>query len=192
MWLIIGLGNPGPQYEITRHNIGFLAIDAFLASLNLSPRGKSNFNALISSSTVEDQSFVTAKPQTFMNRSGTPVQALMAFHKIDLDHIVVIHDELDLPLGSIRIKRGGGSNGHNGLKDITRLLGPDYIRIRLGVGRPTFKGSEADYLLSPFHKTEMATVNEICTHTARMIKALLTTDLENVQQLYQINAQKNA
>ncbi len=141
MWLLVGLGNPGPKYETTRHNFGFLLIDAF----------KERFS---------DAKVITLKPNTFMNLSGGPVQRAMAFYKIGPEQVLVAHDDIDLALGDVRVKIGGGHGGHNGLRDIIRLIGPDFIRIRLGVGRPKIKGTEADFVLSPFLKDEWPLVEK--------------------------------
>src|SRR5690242_1961689 len=139
MWLIVGLGNPGPKYELTRHNIGFLAADYMLDKLG-AEFSKLGFSGKIARLDWQNQPCLFLKPATFMNRSGQAVQEAVSFHKIPLENVIVIHDELDLSLGELRLKKGGGDGGHNGLKDITRLLGPDYLRVRLGIGRPAIKG----------------------------------------------------
>jgi PTH1 family peptidyl-tRNA hydrolase len=177
MWLIVGLGNPGPKYELTRHNIGFLAIDA-MADRNGVSTFKNSFQGLLARFDVATQPCVALKPETYMNKSGISVQQAAAFHKIDLDHIIVVHDELDLPLGDIRIKKGGGNSGHNGLKDITRLLGEGFIRIRLGIGRPTIKGTEADFVLSAFTDKELIIVNEILDKACTAIETIVSEGLE--------------
>jgi PTH1 family peptidyl-tRNA hydrolase len=184
MWLIVGLGNPGAKYELTRHNIGFLALDALLFEQGISL--KQGFSGKTARADIYGCSAVFLKPETFMNRSGTSVQQAMAFHKIALDHVVVIHDDLDLPFGDIRIKLGGGSGGHNGLKDITRLLGADYIRIRLGIGRPSIKGTEADYVLYPFLNQELDALPEVFKSTDLAIKTLLMEGLESAQRSCQV------
>lgn len=188
MWLIVGLGNPGAKYELTRHNFGFLAIDALLDGLAISG-SKKGFSGQTARFEIENQACVSLKPETFMNRSGTSVQQAMSFHKIPLDHVIVLHDEIDIPLGDMRIKKGGSDGGHNGLKDITRLLGPNYFRIRLGVGRPAIKGTEADYVLHPFKNDELKVVSEIFPKAIQAIKALIASGLEDAQKL-QCRAQK--
>lgn len=188
MWLIAGLGNPGARYELTRHNFGFLAIDALLDGLAISTTKKA-FLGQVARFDIEGIPCISLKPETFMNRSGTSVQEAMAFHKIPLDHLAVIHDEIDLPLGAIRIKKGGSDGGHNGLKDITRLLGPDYIRIRLGVGRPIHKGTESNYVLSPFNDDEWKLVQEILPKAVLATKVLITKGLE-IALSYQCRAEK--
>lgn len=188
MWLVTGLGNPGIKYELTRHNLGFLAIDALLDGLSVSSI-KKGFSGQTARFDIDGIPCVSLKPETFMNRSGSAVQQAMSFHKIPLDQLVVIHDEIDLPLGEIRIKIGGSDGGHNGLKDITRLIGPNYIRIRLGIGRPAIKGTEADYVLNRFRDDELKVVEEILPKTILAIKALVKNGLQEALK-HQCRAQK--
>ena len=186
MWLVVGLGNPGPHYELTRHNIGFLAAD-FLAG---SSSFKKNFGGEVVQANLAFEPCLILKPLTFMNRSGSSVQAALAYYKINLSNLIVIHDELDLPLGDLRIKQGGSDGGHNGLKDITRLLGPDYIRVRVGIGRPNFKGSEADYVLGPFKKDEWPAVEEILGCVKSAVETVISDGLSQAQAKNQIKSQK--
>lgn len=157
MFLLVGLGNPGPEYALTRHNIGFMAIDALEAAGSFT----SKFHGLSASSSIDGQKVVLLKPQTFMNLSGKSVQAAMAFYKIPPEKVIVFHDELDLPLGKIRIKQGGGANGHNGLKDIDQMVGPNYWRIRLGIGHPGMKEQVHGHVLSRFNDNEMTEVEKV-------------------------------
>lgn len=180
MWLIVGLGNPGAKYELTRHNIGFLALDALLDAQGIS--FKQGFSGQTARFDLQGQACVALKPETFMNRSGTSVQQAMVFHKIPLEHIVVIHDDLDLPFGDLRLKQGGGSGGHNGLKDITRLIGEQYIRVRFGVGRPAFKGTEADYVLHPFSEHEFKHLPNLFKKCAQALQTLTAKGLEVAQR----------
>lgn len=180
MWLIVGLGNPGAKYELTRHNLGFLAIDALLDGLSIS--SKSGFSGLTARFDLIEPC-ISLKPETYMNRSGIAVQQAMSFHKIPLSQVIVVHDEIDLPLGAMRIKKGGSDGGHNGLKDITRLLGPDYFRIRLGVGRPAIKGTEADYVLHNFRDEELKIVEQILPKSIDAIKTLISSGLDSALKL---------
>ncbi|MDX2096049.1 MAG: aminoacyl-tRNA hydrolase [Alphaproteobacteria bacterium] len=157
MWLIAGLGNPGPEYARTRHNIGFMAIDALAGPAHFS----SKFHGESASLSIEGEKIILLKPMTYMNHSGRAVQAAMAFYKIPPAQLIVIHDELDLPLGKLRIKQGGGANGHNGLKDIDACIGPDYWRIRLGIGHPGDKSRVHDHVLSRFGDAEMAQAGRV-------------------------------
>lgn len=189
MWLIVGLGNPGGKYELTRHNIGFLAIDALLDEVG-AQASKTSFCSLVARFDIDGQPCVSIKPQTFMNKSGTAVEQAVVFHKIPLNQVIVVHDELDLALGEIRIKKGGGNSGHNGLKDISRLLGPDFLRVRIGIGRPNIKGTEADFVLSPFSDSELRAVEEILPKAILAIRKLITDGLEVAQQQCQWRPQK--
>ena len=157
MFLLVGLGNPGPEYALTRHNIGFMAIDALADAARFTAKFHGETTAL----SIEDEKVILLKPMTYMNLSGKSVQAAMAFYKIAPEDIIVFHDELDLPLGKIRIKQGGGANGHNGLKDIDQMIGPDYWRIRLGIGHPGMKEQEHGHVLSRFTKDEQDEVGKV-------------------------------
>jgi peptidyl-tRNA hydrolase, PTH1 family len=171
--LIVGLGNPGPEYEQTRHNAGFWLVDN-LAGNTLTR--ESRYNALAAKTTIAGQEVWLLEPQTYMNRSGQSVGALARFYKIAPDDILVIHDELDLPPGSAKIKKGGSSGGHNGLKDITAALGTqDYWRLRIGIGHPRTLNSQqqvADYVLHRPRKEEQALINEAVEKSLDVIPML--------------------
>jgi peptidyl-tRNA hydrolase, PTH1 family len=158
--LIVGLGNPGPEYEQTRHNAGFWLVDN-LARTPLAREAR--YNALAAKATIAGNEVWLLEPQTFMNRSGQSVGALARFYKIVPDDILVVHDELDLPPGTAKIKKGGSSGGHNGLKDISVALGTqDYWRLRIGIGHPRNQNSQqavADYVLHRPRKEEQALIN---------------------------------
>lgn len=157
MFLVAGLGNPGADYAGTRHNIGFLAIDALAARLRVRSFA-SKFHGEAATADSEGETLVLLRPQTFMNHSGRSVQAAMAFYKLKPERVIVIYDELDLPLGKLRIKQGGGANGHNGIRDIDAAIGPDYWRIRLGVGHPGTKEQVLGHVLGKFAREEKAFV----------------------------------
>ena len=149
-FLIVGLGNPGGQYASTRHNVGFMAIDA-LAGDDVT--WKQEKNAMTARSEIDGQKIIWVKPQTYMNNSGVAVQALMTFYKVPLEKLVVIHDDMDVAIGALREKVGGGSAGHNGIKSIDAHVGRDYRRIRIGVGHPRDFGlpmDPADWVLGRF------------------------------------------
>lgn len=162
--LIIGLGNPGPEYEQTRHNAGFWLVDNLANSLPhcLLVR-ESRFNALAAKTVINGHEVWLLEPQTFMNRSGQSVGAMARFYKINADEILVVHDELDLAPGVARLKKGGSSGGHNGLKDITAAMGTqDYLRLRIGIGHPRTQASQqavADYVLHRPRKDEQALID---------------------------------
>lgn len=153
--LIVGLGNPGSEYAMTRHNVGFIAVNA-LAGADAS--WKSEKNALTSKGELDGRAVIFVKPQTFMNDSGRAVLALMTFYKLPLENLVVIHDDMDLPNGHMRIKTGGGSAGHNGIKSIDAAVGNEYKRIRIGIGHPRDFDSQmdpADWVLGRFTSAQM-------------------------------------
>ena len=150
LYLIVGLGNPGLRYENTRHNIGFLALDR-LAKKHGITLGKIEHRAVVGSGTILGKRVMLAKPQTFMNISGDSVGPLAHFYKIDPDHIIVVHDDMDLPLGTLRLRMTGSSGGQNGLKHILQRMGTqDIARVRIGIGRPPGRMNPSDYVLAPF------------------------------------------
>lgn len=153
--LIVGLGNPGKQYENNRHNIGFKVIDYLAHKMALPLSEKVKFKAEFASGSIRDKKIFLLKPLTYMNLSGQSVAAVANFYKISLDNILVIHDEIDLKFADIRFKQGGGNAGHNGLKSISACVGNEYGRIRIGVGRPQNSNIEiADYVLQDFNPEE--------------------------------------
>ncbi len=153
MHLIVGLGNPGAEYAAHRHNIGFLAVDE-IARQHAFPPFRQKFSGLVSEGVIDGEKVMLLKPQTFMNRSGDSVAQAAQFYKLSPADISVIHDELDLAPGKVRIKAGGGNGGHNGLRSIESHLGKDFIRVRLGIGHPGHKDRVHSHVLSNFHKAE--------------------------------------
>ncbi|QDF28356.1 aminoacyl-tRNA hydrolase [Halarcobacter anaerophilus] len=168
MHLIVGLGNIGEKYQLTRHNIGFLVIDEMTKNLNTSNINKANFKADVLKSGYN----LFAKPKTYMNNSGEAVVAIKDYYKIDIENIIVIHDDLDLPFGTVKFKTGGGNGGHNGLKSIDSHIGKDYIRVRIGIGKPKTKNEVVNYVLSNFSKEELNELEGIISHTILAIDAL--------------------
>lgn len=160
--LIVGLGNPGPEYEQTRHNAGFWLVDNLAGSVRLNREAR--LNALLAKTVISGQEVWLLEPQTYMNRSGQSVGALARFYKIAADEILVVHDELDLTPGIAKLKKGGSSGGHNGLKDITAALGnQDYWRLRIGIGHPRSLGLQqavADFVLHRPRKEEQNLIND--------------------------------
>ena len=181
-WLVIGLGNPGPEYEKTRHNIGQLVLDHLSENQKFSSH-KSRMQ--ISEIKLDGQSVVLAKSLGYMNESGGPAKSLADFYKIDIDKIIAIHDELDLPFNNLRIKLGGGDNGHNGLKSLTATFASaDYYRIRMGIGRPIGEQDPADFVLKPFSKEERKDLGEFITQGADAITALVLTGMDKAQTAF--------
>ena len=180
-WLVVGLGNPGPRYELTRHNIGQLAADA------LADRLGARFVSHKTNSRVAEAwlrpggpKLVIAKSNGYMNTSGGPVSALAKYFGIDPDHIIVLHDELDIPFDSIRLKLGGGHGGHNGLRDIAKALNtPDFYRVRIGIGRPPGRQDAADYVLRPFAQSE--DIGVLVEDAADAVTALIEDGLAGAQ-----------
>ena len=165
MKLIVGLGNPGTRYQFSRHNMGFLVLDRFATNFDISVNTK-GFDAHWGKGKVDDMSVYLAKPQTFMNVSGSAVKKLIEYFKIDLEDLIVIHDDLDLPFKTIRIKSGGGHAGHKGLISIINHLGnTEFIRVRIGIGKPSDKTMVEGYVLEPLTENEM-TLLPIITKTA--------------------------
>ena len=154
MYLFVGLGNPGPQYENNRHNIGFMAIDEIIRSYGFSAE-KPKYGGAASEGFIDTHKIICFKPLTFMNKSGIPTSQIANFYKIHLENVFVFHDDLDLAPGKIRVKRGGGAGGHNGLKSIDSHMGKDYWRVRLGIDHPGHKDRVSGYVLQNFSKAEM-------------------------------------
>ncbi len=170
MWLIVGLGNPGSEYEQTRHNIGFEAIAA-LAEKHAFPTSKPSKKAQVAKGSVLGEVVALACPMTFMNLSGDAVGALCRYYKVESENVVVVHDELDFNPGIVRVKRGGGHGGHNGLRSIIAHIGPDFLRVRMGVGKPPSQRG-AEYVLSRFSKAERPLMEEsldLSVHAVELI-----------------------
>jgi PTH1 family peptidyl-tRNA hydrolase len=182
--LIVGLGNPGSDYEQTRHNIGFMVIDALIARHNAQKLSSSSFSGTL----YKFQNHFLLKPLTFMNLSGDSVVKVKNFYK--MEDVVVIHDDLDLPFGALRFKKGGGHGGHNGLKSIDAKISREYIRIRVGIGKPEHRGEIVSYVLSKFSDKEAKCLPEMIDHTCNAVEFLLTHSLEDVSSRFTIKAEK--
>lgn len=155
---VVGLGNPGAEYAHTRHNAGFCFADHLVQSRGGSFRNESRFSGLCARSRLGDRDVWVLKPSTFMNLSGTSVQALAHFYKLPPEEVLVVHDELDLPVGTLRLKQGGGHGGHNGLRSVHEHLGADYLRLRVGIGHPGHKDRVLNYVLSRAPAAEEARI----------------------------------
>ena len=173
-WLIVGLGNPGARYARTRHNVGFMAVEAWAAELAPArPSWSEKWKGLTTTVSCGGHRCVLLKPQTYMNRSGQSVQPAAQFHRVTPAQLVVVHDEIDFPLGRLAIKKGGGHGGHNGLRDIVALLGNEFLRIRLGVGRPVH-GEVADYVLSDFTPDEQGPAADMVERAVKALTCMMT------------------
>lgn len=185
MFLIAGLGNPGKDYDATRHNIGFAVVDVLARRLNVGSF-QDKFKGLAASASIMTSSgneqCILLKPSTFMNLSGTSVQPAMAFYKIPLSQVIVVHDELDLPLGQVRLKLGGGAGGHNGLRSITASVGADFLRVRAGIGKPVHKDDVVNFVLGRFSQAEKADADILVEKCADAVLAIIKDGLLKAQQ----------
>lgn len=177
-FLVVGLGNPGREYRDTRHNIGFMVIERLCAKLG-ARLNKVQSKALIGSGILEGRKVIMAKPQTFMNLSGQSVGGLVRFYKVPLDQIIIAHDDLDLPLGTIRIRPGGGSAGQKGIASIIQQLGTqNFARLRLGIGRPPGQMDPADYVLQRFHSSEQDVLDLVLDRAAAAVGVFMRDGLD--------------
>ena len=183
-WLIAGLGNPGPGYAGNRHNAGFLTADVLAARAGARLRA-GKFRALTADGRVAGHGVIIAEPLTFMNESGVAVGGIIRYHRIPPDRLVVVHDELDLPFGAIRLKCGGGDGGHNGLRSVTAHLGTrEYNRVRIGIGRPPGRMDPAAYVLRDFSAAERKELPFVLDRAADAVEALLADGLEAAQNAF--------
>ena len=186
-WLVVGLGNPGKEYAGNRHNVGFM-VAGLLASRMGAKFGRSKrAHAEVAEGRLGfgGPKLILAKPLTYMNLSGAPVSQLVQFFKIPVDNVLAVHDELDLPYGQVRAKRGGGEGGHNGLRSMSKSLGgKDYLRVRFGIGRPPGRQDPADFVLSEFSSVERKELEFNVDRAADAVEAVITRGLEWAQNAY--------
>jgi PTH1 family peptidyl-tRNA hydrolase len=183
-FLVVGLGNPGPGYAGNRHNVGVMVLEelASRAGIRLAPGKGARARALSGEGRLAGRRVVLARPTTYMNESGGPVRGLLDYHHIDVTDLVVLHDELDISFASVRLKRGGGEGGHNGLRSITRSTGTkDYLRVRVGIGRPPGRQDPADFVLKDFSATERKELPFLLPEAADAVELLLARGLEAAQ-----------
>ena len=185
-FLVVGLGNPGPSYAANRHNVGAMVLDelAARAGVRLSAGKGKRARTLIGEGRLAGRRVVLARPTSYMNESGGPVRGLLDYHSIPPTDLVVLHDELDIPFAGVRLKRGGGEGGHNGLRAITRSTGTkDYLRVRVGIGRPPGRQDPADFVLKDFSATERKELDLLVTEAADAAEELLAQGLEAAQNV---------
>ena len=183
--LVVGLGNPGPEYEATRHNVGFRVVELLAARAGGGRFSKHRTNADVLEGRLAGRRVVFAKPRTYMNLSGGPVAGLVHYFSVPVADVVVLHDELDLDFGVVRLKRGGGEGGHNGLRSITKALGTkEYLRVRFGIGRPPGRQDPADYVLKRFSGAEAKELDLGVDLAADAAEALLADTLEAAQNRF--------
>ncbi len=184
MTLFVGLGNPGSQYENTRHNIGFKVIDKLVDDSSARDISKTSFQGKL----YRSANSLFLKPTTFMNLSGKSVQPVKHFFKVELENVIVIHDDIDLPFGAVRFKKGGGHGGHNGLKSIDAHLTKEYLRVRVGVGKPEYKAQVSDYVLHDFSEEEAKVLDRLIAHVSGACKVLVSEELNEVKSKYSLKS----
>lgn len=179
---IVGLGNPGREHASDRHNAGFWFVDALARSGRVQFHAERKFSGQFARLTLAGQDLMLLKPENFMNRSGPPTQALMAFYKLTPPELLVVHDELDLPPGSARLKRGGGHGGHNGLRSLHEQIGPEYARLRIGIGHPGHKDRVHDYVLSRPRVEQKLAMDDALAKALDVLPVLLTDGWDKATQ----------
>lgn len=190
VWLVVGLGNPGPGYAGNRHNVGFMVADLLAdrmggAAFKRAGRAQAQVvEGRVGAPGPGSRRVVLAKPMSFMNLSGGPVTALRDFYKVPTERIVAVHDELDIDYGTLRLKLGGGDNGHNGLKSMTKAMGAGYHRVRFGIGRPPGRMQVADFVLKDFSSAERKELDVFVDRAADAVECLVTEGLERAQSAY--------
>ena len=177
MHLICGLGNPGKQYQYTRHNIGFRIIDAINQKFSLSKQ-KPKFKGLLTTGDISNKKIYAIKPLTFMNNSGICIRELIEYFRIDVEDVIVFHDDLDIDFGKIKAKLGGSSAGHNGIASIDKFIGKEYSRVRVGIGKPETKISVSDYVLNNFNDEEKIELEKITTNIIDSMPILIDKKLD--------------
>ncbi|MGF9647531.1 aminoacyl-tRNA hydrolase [Pseudarthrobacter oxydans] len=185
-WLIVGLGNPGAQYQGNRHNVGQMVLDELAGRVGAGFKThKARAQVVEGRLGIGGPRVVLAKPMSYMNVSGGPVSALASFYGITPDHVVAVHDEIDIPFKTVKLKTGGGEGGHNGLRDISKALGTkDYLRVRVGVGRPPGRMDTADYVLRDFATAELKELPFLLDEAADAVELLLREGLTSAQQKF--------
>ena len=183
-YMIVGLGNPGREYRETRHNVGFMLLDRLTVKLNARVT-RLQSRALVASANYQERKIILAKPQTFMNLSGQSVQGLIHFYKLPLENLLIAHDDLDLPVGTIRIRPDGGSAGQKGMMSILERLGTDeFARIRLGIGRPPGQMEAPDYVLQDFSNADLTVISETLNRAAQAALTWVTDGLETAMNKF--------
>jgi PTH1 family peptidyl-tRNA hydrolase len=182
MLVLVGLGNPETKYKLNRHNVGFMTIDSIVANYKLAPY-KTKFQSQIITKKINDTPIIFSKPQTFMNLSGKSIGNILNFYKLKCENVIVIHDDLDLNLGTVKTKIGGSSGGHNGLKSLDSIIGKNYRRLRIGIGHPGDKTLVNNYVLGDFSKSENVIINILIKNISLNFDKIITKKEDNLSQL---------
>jgi PTH1 family peptidyl-tRNA hydrolase len=189
--LIVGLGNPGPQYLLSRHNTGFLVVDALAREENINIK-TARFDSLLGRGSISSVPAILAKPQTFMNLSGIAVGKLVRFFKIDIDDVIVIHDDLDLSFNDVRVKMGGGNAGHKGLRSvINHLASSDFVRVRMGIGKPSDKEMVEDYVLERYSEGELKLLPDITTQAVNAVIEVVSSGVQAAMNKFNVRETNN-
>jgi len=182
MLVLVGLGNPEAKYKLNRHNVGFMAIDSIVARYKLAPY-KTKFQSQLVTKKINDTPIIFSKPQTFMNLSGKSIGNILNFYKLKCENVIVIHDDLDLSVGTVKTKIGGGSGGHNGLKSLDSIIGKNYRRLRIGIGHPGDKTLVNNYVLGDFSKSENVIINILIKNISLNFDKIIKKKEDNLSQL---------
>ncbi|MCI7055654.1 MAG: aminoacyl-tRNA hydrolase [Selenomonas bovis] len=190
MKVIAGLGNPGREYAQTKHNVGFLMVDALAAHLGVT-EWREKYDAFIARARIGSEAVLLVKPQTYMNESGRAIAPLMNFYKLEADDLIVAHDDMDIPVGTIRIRKKGSSGGHNGIKSILAHLGDEHFaRVRIGIGRPLPGWTVVNHVLAPFPPEDAAKVSEAIHYLVPAIECIVTEDVDKAMNRYNPKKEK--
>lgn len=191
MKIIAGLGNPGDQYRMTRHNMGFLVLDALAEDAGIAVQ-KKKFEALLGDGRIGNERVLLVKPQTFMNLSGQSIRQAADFYQKTPEEIIVVHDDLDLPFGTVRIKVGGGDGGHKGIRSLMDHLGGAFTRVRLGIGKPSFKDDTEHYVLQTFPKADLETLAEVVRKACEAVREILDSGVRPAMNRFNTRERKAA
>ncbi len=185
-WLVVGLGNPGSQYQHTRHNVGFMVVDSLCEQHeSFAWQSSQRFSGMHATGKLASKAVVLSKPQTYMNLSGRSVQALAQFYRIPVDRVIVIHDDVDLELGRLKIKSGGGDGGHKGIQSIAQQMGSSqFFRIRVGIGRPSYSGQMTNFVLGSFGEDELPLVKDQIHKAGQAVGSLLSRGLKETMNRF--------
>ena len=186
MLVVVGLGNPGPRYVETRHNVGFRVVERLGRRWGV-PLTRSWQGSILGEGQIAGQKTLLVMPQQFMNCSGQPVGAILGFYKVAAASLIVVHDDMDLPLGRLRVRLGGGHGGHNGLRDIQRLVTESFVRVKVGIGRPPSDWDPADYVLGTWTEEERAALDQVLDNAADAVESLSASGLERTMNRFNPN-----